>query len=169
MCREVSGRLVPRPFQTKIYYDPGYYQIQAGWSIRMWAVTAEGSAPASNWFTVGQTLKAPDLESATLVSDPASIFGADLSLSFTPPPPTPGLAILYYICEVSPDGGNTVYVCDGGANGIQGSFGTTSPQIVPDSIYYDPGYYQIQAGWSVRIWAVSSSDVGDESAWVQIS
>ena len=123
----------------------------------------------SNWFKVSQTLKAPALQSAELVSDPAVLFGADLSLSFTPPPPTPGLTILYYMCEVSPDGGTTVYTCDGGANGIQGSFGTTSPQTVPDVIYYNPGYYQIQPGWSVRMWAVSSSDVGDQSPWLPVS
>ena len=81
-------------------------------------------------FTLSVELLPTDTTSPTITS--TTFVDGGISLSFEPPAFLTSDSILYYMCEVSPDGGTTVYTCDGGANGVQGSFGTTSPQTVPD-------------------------------------
>lgn len=157
------GTSDPATASDFIYYDPGYYQITPGWSIAMAAITTTGQQPFGPWYTItNNPLQAPTITQAVDGSDSLSVY-------FNPPPAEPGLTVQQYICEVSPDGGTTVYTCNGGADGTLGSMGLTSPASVPNTIYYDPGYYQIVPGWSIRMWAVASTVTSPKSDWVTIS
>lgn len=157
------GTSNPATASNLIYYDPGYYQIVPGWSISMAAVTAGGPQSFGPWYTIASNpLGAPTITGAVVGT-------GSLSISFNPSPTVPGLTVQQYICEVSPDGGTTVYTCNGGVDGTLGSMGLTSPAAVPSTIYYDPGYYQITPGWSIRMWAVAATISSPRSAWVTIS
>lgn len=155
------GSSSPGLTPNAIYTNPSFIYIGVGWSISLAAVTAGGLQGFGPWFKIEKNpLEAPIIRRALLGS-------TDITLTFDVPS-APGLTVRDNICEVSPDGGVTVYRCNGGANGTLGSMGPSSPAKTPNSIYHNPGYFQIKAGWSIRVWSVGSTVDSPRSEWFTI-
>lgn len=129
----------------------------------MAAVTQDGVGRFGPWFTLTNPLQSPAIDSVVAGSP-----GDGLTLTYDPPPVVPGLTVLDYECEVSPDGGQSVYPCDGGG-GVDNGFGTADPANVPNLVYVDPGYLDVQSGWSIRVWAVTDTLTGVKTSWYPVS
>lgn len=157
------GTADPATAPVMIYIDPGYLQIAPGWSMAMAAVTNGGPGPFGPWFTLTNPLHAPVIQS--VVDGPE---GDGMTLTYKPPAPVAGLTIRDYECQVSPDGGKTVYPCDGGG-GPDNGFGTADPANVPNMVYNGTGYLYVQPGWSIRIWAVTDTLLGSKTRWYPVS
>ena len=137
--------------------------VTPGWSIAMAAVTSKGQGNFGPWFRLPNSLTAPAVKSA---SDPDP--GSAITLRYSAPLPPQGLTIIDYRCEVSPDGGVTVFACDGGG-GPDNGFGTSDPAQVAGEVLNGDSLEDIEPGWTIWIWAVTATENSPKSRWFTIT
>lgn len=147
----------------EVFLDPAEQPVVPGWSIAMATLTSKGQGNFGPWFRLPNSLAAPVVKSA---SDPDP--GSDLTVSYAAPGPPNGLTIIDYQCEVSPDGGATVFPCDAGG-GPDNGFGTADPAQVPGGVLNGDTLEDIQPGWRIRIWAVTATENSPRSRWFTIT
>ncbi len=146
-----------------VFIDPDEVTLTPGWSIAMAALTNKGQGNFGPWLKLSNSLAAPVIKSAS-----QSAPGADIHLGYAAPKPPRGLTIADYRCEVSPDGGKTVYACDAGG-GADNGLGTADPATAPGEVLESPNLVNIQPGWSIRIWAVTPNYDSPKAHWFTIT
>jgi hypothetical protein len=91
-----------------------------------------------------------------------------IQLTYTPPTLQNGTALSDYICQVSPDGGTTVYPCNS-ADGNPSGVGTTDPALAAPEVLIGTSEVTITPGWSIAMAAVTNTGQGNFGPWFKLS